>query len=101
MKILVPRITDATKRKDLTEFANRVLLKWFRFPFSEQAMINSCRILEITDSWGVMQRHGLLDVSPEDAATRIVRKLNGEFLCGKRVGVKRYDDAAARTIKGI
>ena len=98
MKILVPRITDATKRNDLREFANRVLQKWFRLPFSDKPKIASCRILSISDSMGVTQRHGLLDVTPDDAAIRIVRKLNGGFLCGKRVGVKHYDDAVARAI---
>ena len=96
MQILVPRITDATTRKDLRAFANRVLQKWFRLPFSGQPKITSCRILSIEDSMGVIRRHGLLDVAPDDAAVRIVRKLNGAFLCGKRVGVKHYDAAAAR-----
>jgi hypothetical protein len=100
LKILVPRITDATKKKDLLEFANRVLQKWFRLPFSDYPKISSCRVLTISDSMGVTSRHGLLDVSPDDAAVRVIRKLNGAFLGGKRVGVKHYDDAAARAIGG-
>ena len=52
MKLLVPRITDATSRKDLREFANRVLEAWFRLPFSERPKIVSCRILSIADSTG-------------------------------------------------
>ena len=98
MKILVPRVTDVTTRKDLREFANRVLEKWFRLPFSGRATIVSCRILSITDSLGVTQRHGLLDVTPDDAAVRIIRKLNGAVLRGKRVGVKHYNEASARAI---
>jgi hypothetical protein len=98
LKILVPRITDTTKRKDLLEFANRVLQKWFRLPFSDHPKITSCRVLSISDSMGATSRHGLLDVSPDDAAVRVIRKLNGAFLCGKRVGVKHYDDAVARAI---
>lgn len=96
VKLIVPRITDATKRKDLQEFANRVLEAWFRLPFSESPKIVSCRILLITDSTGFEQRHGLIDVTPDDAATKVMRKLNGAFLCGKRVGVKRYVSAPAR-----
>jgi len=94
MKILIPRITDSTKRRDLSEFANRVLNSWLRLPFSDDPQIISCRILETSDSLGMTQRHGLLDVSPDDAAIKVIRKLNGRFLCGKRVGVKRYDAAA-------
>ena len=90
MNVLIPRITDATTRKDLSSFANRVLDKWFRLPFSAQPRIVSCRILSITNSMGVTQRHGLIDVTPDDAALKVIRKLNGQFLNGKRVGVKQY-----------
>ena len=53
-------------------------------------------IVSIADSTGFEQRHGLLDVTPDDAANKIIRKLNGALLRGKRVGVKRYDSAATR-----
>lgn len=96
MKLLVPRIRDATTRKDLREFANRVLEAWLRLPFSERPKIVSCRILLISDSTGFEQQHGLLDVTPDDAANKIIRILNGALLCGKCVGVKRYDSASAR-----
>jgi hypothetical protein len=46
--------------------------------------------MPVTNSMGVVQRHGLINVTPDDAALRIIRKLNGEYLKGKRVGVKRY-----------
>jgi hypothetical protein len=90
MKLLIPRITDVTTHKDIRAFANRVLEKWFRLPFSSQPRIVSCKIMPVTNSMGVVQRHGLINVTPDDAALRIIRKLNGEYLKGKRVGVKRY-----------
>ena len=91
MIIHIPRITDSTKRKDLRDFANRVLEKMFRLPFSAQPRIVSSRILSVSDSTGVIQRHGLIDVTPDDAARRVIRKLNGAYLKEKRVGVKRYE----------
>jgi len=39
----------------------------------------------------VTQRHGIINVTPDDAAMRIIQKLNGKYLNEKRVGVKRYD----------
>lgn len=39
---------------------------------------------------GVIQRHGLINVTPDDAARRIIQKLNGKYLNGKRVGIKKY-----------
>ena len=99
VKILIPRINSTTTRKDPHEFANRILHKWFRLPFSGHPQIIACRILSIEDSAGVVLRHGMLDVTPDDAAMRVIRKLNGASLCGKRVGVKRYDAAASRAIR--
>ncbi|MGB5199327.1 MAG: hypothetical protein WBN68_03920 [Sedimenticolaceae bacterium] len=91
MQLIIPRIADATRRKDLKAFVNRVLEKWFRMPFSAPPRIISCRILSISDSMGVTERHGLIDVSPDDAALRVIKKLNGAYLKTKRVGIKKYD----------
>jgi hypothetical protein len=99
VKILVPRISDTTTRKDLHEFANRVLHKWFRLPFTDHPQITACQILAIKDSVGVVLRHGMLEVVPDDAAARVIRRLNGAYLCGKRVGVRHYDAEASRTIR--
>ena len=91
MNIIVPRITDKTNRKDLRSFVNRVLEKWFRLPFSAHPQIVRCRIISVPDSAGVTQRHGILNVTPDDAELRIIQKLNGQHLNEKQVGVKRYD----------
>lgn len=93
MNIIIPRITGKTNREDLRNFVNRVLERWFRLPFSAHPRIIKCRILSITDSAGVTQRHGIINVTPDDAAMRIIKKLNGKYLNEKRVGVKRYDPA--------
>ena len=91
MNIIIPGITEKTNRKELTSFINRVLEKWFRLPFSAHPRIVRCRIISVDDRTGVTQRHGIINVTPDDAALRIIRKLNGQHLNGKRVGVKRYD----------
>ncbi len=91
MNIIITRITDRTNRKDLRDFVNRVLEKWFRRPFSAHPEIIRCRIISVTDRDGVTQRHGVINVTPDDAALMIIRKLNGKYLNEKRVGVKRYD----------
>ena len=90
MQLIIPRINDATRRKDLNEFVNRVLNRWFRMPFSARPQVVSCRILSVSDSMGVIERHGLVDVTPDDAALRVIKKLNGAYLKNKRVGVKEY-----------
>jgi hypothetical protein len=90
MQLIVSRIADATRRKHLNEFVNRVLKKWFRMPFSTRPRVVSCRILSISDSMGVSERHGLVEVTPDDAALWVIKKLNGAYLKTKRVGVKKY-----------
>ena len=94
MKLLVPRVTDATTKKDLRECAHRVLEAWLRLLFSGRRESISCRIVPIRDSMGTKQRHGFLDVTPDDAAV----KLSGAFLRAKRVGVDWNDDPSARAI---
>jgi len=91
MKLIVPRITDSTRPKDLRAFVNQVLDKFFRLPFSAPPRIVECRVIFVTEMAGVTQRHGLITVTPDDAGLRIIRKLNGTYLKGKRVGVKRYE----------
>jgi len=91
MNIIIPRITGKINRKYLRNFVNRVLERWFRLPFSAHPQIVKCRILSVIDSVGVIQRHGIINVTPDDAAMRIIQKLNGKYLNEKRVGVKRYD----------
>ena len=98
MNLIIPRITGNTNRKDLRNFVNRVLEKWFRLPFSAHPQIVRCRIISVTDSAGVPQRHGIINVTPDDAAMRIVQKLNGKYLNEKRVGVKRYDPGAEKSL---
>ena len=94
MKLIISRITDSTKRVDLKNFVNIVLEKWFRLPFSTQPRIIRYSILSTSSSMGVIQRHGLINVTPDDAALKIIRKLNGKQLNGKRVGVKQYHHVA-------
>ena len=98
MNIIIPRITGKTNRKDLRNFVNRVLEKWFRLPFSAHPQIVRCRIISVSDRAGVTQRHGIINVTPDDAALRIIRKLNGKYLNEKRVGVKRYDLSVEKSL---
>ena len=98
MNIIIPRITGKTNRKDLRNFVNRVLEKWFRLPFSAHPQIVRCSIICVTDRLGATQRHGIINVTPDDAALRIIRKLNGKYLNEKRVGVKRYDLSVEKSL---
>jgi len=90
MNLIIRTISKSTSRKDLKEFVNKVLKNWFRLPFSARPTIVSCGILSVNDFTGGMHRHGVVDVTPDDAALKVIRKLNGELLKGKRVAVKQY-----------
>ena len=94
MNLIIRRISNSTSRKDLRDFVNKVLKNWFRLPFSAQPRIVSCRILSVNDFTVGMQRHGVVDVTPDDAALKVIRKLNDGLLKGKRVAVKQYRPVA-------
>ena len=90
MKLIIPRISDSTKRRDISDFVNTVLEKIFRLPFSASPKIVSCRVLTESIGVGIIQRSGFIDVTPDDAGLRVIRKLNGKILRGKKVAVKEY-----------
>ncbi len=68
MIVIIPRITASTTRKDLRTFVGQFLDKRLRLPFSAKPQIVACNILSITNGYGVTQRHGLINVTPDDAA---------------------------------
>ncbi|MEJ2592832.1 MAG: hypothetical protein P8178_15815 [Candidatus Thiodiazotropha sp.] len=74
----------------MKDFVRGVMGKWFRLPFSAQPIMISCRILSVRNESGLVLRHGLVNVMPDVAALRVIRKLNGKCLDGKRVCVERY-----------
>ena len=98
MVLIIHRITKSTTRRDLRDFVETLLGRLFRLPFSEHPRIVSYRILSITDRVGVTERHGLVNVTPDDAALRVIRKLDGAILNKKRVSVKQYDLAAKKAV---
>jgi hypothetical protein len=61
-----------------------------RKPLSARPGSVSCRILSQTGREGFTERHGLINVSPDDAALRVIKKLNGACPKTKRVGVSKY-----------
>jgi hypothetical protein len=98
MFVIIPRITNDTKRSDLRDFVETVLESWFRLPFSAHPRIVSHRILTVNNRDGTTQRHGLVNLTPDDAALMVIRRLNSKNLNGKRVGVKHYDATVKQTI---
>ena len=90
MQILIAQISRSTSRRNMKDFVYGVMGQWFRLPFSAQPIMISCRILSIRKEAGFSSRYGLINVVPDHAALRVIRKLNGKYLGGKRVSVERY-----------
>ena len=90
MQILIAQISRSTSRRNMKDFVYGVMGQWFRLPFSAQPIMISCRILSIRREAGFSLRCGLINVVPDHAALRVIRKLNGKYLGGKRVSVARY-----------
>ena len=97
MQILIAQISRSTTRRNMKDFVHRVMGQWFRLPFSAQPIMISCRIMSIRNEAGFALRHGLINVMPDDAALRVIRKLNGKCLGGKRVSVERYQGKPAES----
>lgn len=91
MKIFIPRLPSHTSQKDLWNFVNAGMGSRFRLPFLvKQSQICSCEILWIKDRQGVAEHHGLVNITPETEAIKVIRRLNGKPINGKPVIVRRY-----------
>jgi RNA recognition motif-containing protein len=96
MKIFVRRIPRDTTKKELIDFVLGPFVKksWLSFKAVNPDLL-ACQIIKVTDQdTGVVEYHGILRVSPDDAAEKMIRRLNGQPLKQIKVAVRRYFDRA-------
>lgn len=74
----------------------------FRLPFlGKQPQIHSCEIIEIKALRGVADRHGLVSITPEKEALKVIRRLNGKQINGKPIIVRQYFERRQKTSSAI
>lgn len=93
MKILIAHIPSRIERQDLMDLVeNSVRSTWLSF-IRRNGTVTKCKMVRILDlDTGGVEHHGLIDIFPERAAEKAIRRLNNKFLKGHRLTVRRWVD---------
>ena len=97
MKIFIPRIPKATTKNELRKLVAGQLAKKIRLPFTEKPVINSCEILCIEDAQGVVEHHGLVSISPENAGSWLLKNFKNQYLNNKQLFIREYIERSSST----
>jgi hypothetical protein len=90
MHVFLPRLNDLTTRTDLLNVCSSVLASKFHLAFTESPKLLTCEVLEIKDSTGCRDHHGLLCIQPESAANWFIKHIKKKRLHGKRLLGRQY-----------
>ncbi|MBL4783667.1 MAG: hypothetical protein JKX92_15650 [Porticoccaceae bacterium] len=90
MDVFLPRLSDLVTQNELHRAVSKVLSKKFRIPLTSAPKLLKCSILEIADTQGVIEYHGLLAIQPDSAAKWFIRHSRNHKLHGKRLLSREY-----------
>jgi len=93
MKILIAHIPSQIQRQELMDLVeSSVRPTWLPF-VKLNGTVAKCKMIRILDlDTGGIEYHGLIDIYPERAAQRAIRKLNNRPLNGHRLTARRWVD---------
>lgn len=88
MIVFVRNLPEDTTRQDIIDFIMPAVRGGL---FRARGKITSIDVLVIRDSnTKLMEYHGLVHIAPDAVAQRVIRKLHGQHLKGKRVALREY-----------
>jgi hypothetical protein len=90
MKIFIPRVPKTTTTRELERLVAGLLDKKFHFPFTERPIIKACDVLQFRDGEGVVEYHGLVSVTPENAGSWLISHFKGQRLHNKQVFARQF-----------
>ncbi|TVO69007.1 hypothetical protein [Sedimenticola selenatireducens] len=93
MKIFIPYVPNGIQRQDLLALVQKAIKPSWFFPFGSGATVAKCNLIRILDvDTGGIEYHGLIDVYPEKAATKVIRHLDGKELNGQKISARNWVD---------
>jgi hypothetical protein len=88
MQIILKRIPEKTKKRDIDKFLAPVLKGTL---FQKSGSIESIKILVLHDpKTNEVEWHGLVSFDSEKIALRVIRRLNRKYFLGKYIAVSEY-----------
>ena len=90
MKIMIPRLPADTTREEMSRLASGLLAKRFHLPFTERPVVVASRVVRTQDGQGVVEHHGILEVTPDRAGRWLIKRLAGQQVHGKRILAREF-----------
>lgn len=90
MKIFIPRVPKTTTTNELEGLVAGLLDKRFHFPFTKRPKINKCDVLQFRDGEGIVEYHGLVSVTPDDAGSWLISHFKNQYLHNKLVFARQF-----------
>lgn len=89
MDIFLSRLSYLTTQYELEELVHSLLEKKIHIPFTNEAALIHCTVLELQDDDNC-ECHGLIKITPDTAATWFIKNSRGAKLHGKRLSAHQY-----------
>ncbi|TVO78433.1 hypothetical protein [Sedimenticola selenatireducens] len=90
MKIFIPRVPKTTTTRELEGLVAGLLDKKFHFPFTARPAIETCDVLQFRDGEGLVEYHGLVSVSPDQAGSWLISHFKGQRLHNEPVFARQF-----------
>ena len=90
MKIFIPGVPESTTGSELEQLLSQVLERRFHFPFTPRPSVQGCSVLQFRDGQGVVEYHGLVSVSPDNAGSWLLGHFKGLKLHGRTLSAREF-----------
>lgn len=91
MLVFFRRIPANTRHHDIKDFIKPALKSKLLNPFTRQGEILDIKFMVMKDNdLNALEHHSIVNIEPDSAALRVIKKLNRKPLKGKPINVRQY-----------
>lgn len=88
MIVFLRRIPGKTKTSDIIAFIEPALKRGW---FAKKGVIDKVKVLQLKDTGTkISEYHGLVTITPDAVAERVIKRLNRKLFLGKRIAVREF-----------
>ena len=99
MIVLIKNIPENSYHNDINNLIDPALKGGI---FSKRGQVNNIEIIALQEeNTKSLEFQALATIEPDDAASRVIRKIHGQFIMGKRIVVREYFVRSWRNDKRI
>ncbi len=98
MKVIIPRVPKTTTKRDLFRLAVEELRHRFQFPFTNPPQVTDCEVIQIKDSRGTTEHHGVISIDSSAAGRWLIQRVQGKRLHNKMVFARQFMNRKANGV---